>query len=250
MALTTEDYRQAIQEMLDLFDALPQVSVKSRNVRLVQVAHGWANQIYRFARAILVLSDSGFEHEARVIVRSMLEYTITLHWLIEVGDDGVDAVMAEHQRSLRNASEKADPGLEMPKDIIRQVLDFEVPAVTEQETLRRFEQVCEELGIEQNLYIVYRVECSIAHPTFAAASEYLVERPDELTPAFVTKPSDETAVIALAAHCLVWAGRSLDSLLKDRPLREPLQKIARRIESARALPHRQVRAKRSRPARA
>ncbi len=112
----------------------------------------------------------------------MLEYTITLHWLIEVGDDAVDALMSEHQRALKVASEKADLGLELPEDAIREILDVDVPKVAEQDTLRRFERVCEELGVAHNLYIVYRVECAAAHPTLAAASVYLVERPDKGIP--------------------------------------------------------------------
>lgn len=236
---TEEEYRQAIEEMLEIFESLPQISVRARNARLVEVAYGWSIQIHRFARAILQLSDSGFANEARVLVRSMLEYTITLQWLVEVGDSAIDAAIREHQRSLKAATEQADLGMELPEEVIRKILDLEIPPVAEQATLRRFEQICKDLGVAHNLYIVYRVESSVTHPTLAAATEYLVEQPGEQNLGFVTRPTGiGGAAIALAAHCLVWAGRSLDSVLNDRPLRDPLKRIARRIDAAPVLPHR------------
>src|SRR5271170_6087299 len=104
MDLTDGDFRTAIEELISLYETLPATEVDVENARLMQVAHGWTAQIFRFAKSILVLADSGFGHEADVIARSMLEYTVILHWVLEVGDDAVDALMSEHQRSLKAAS--------------------------------------------------------------------------------------------------------------------------------------------------
>ncbi len=156
---SADDYRRAVEETLALFEALPSVEVDRDNVWQLQIAHGWATQANRFARCILVLSDGGFAHEARVIVRSLLEYAITLHWLVQVGDDAVSAVMAEHQRAIRVAADQAAFDLPFPTEAIREVLDVEVPKVDEQDTLRHFIEICKNLGVDRDLYIVYRVEC-------------------------------------------------------------------------------------------
>ena len=113
-----------------------------------------------------------------MIARSMLEYTVILHWVLEVGDDAVDALMSEHQRSLKAASKKADPDLGLPMEAIQEILSVEVREVDEQDTLRWFEGVCRELGVESNLYVVYRVMCAVAHPTISAAAAYLVDLGD------------------------------------------------------------------------
>ena len=242
MSLTDGDFREAVNQLLDLSNTLGTVEFSEEDGRLIQLAHGWTAQVFRFARSILVLVDSGFAHEATVMARSMLEYTVMLHWVLEVGDEAVDAIMKEHQRSLRATSDKADPGLELPMEAIQEILDTEIPEVDEQDTVRWFEGVCRELGVAHNLYIVYRTMSAIAHPTFAAAAAYLVDLGEDMLPGFKTEPSNGagTGDIPLAATCLVWAASSLDSLLDGRPMQEPIERIANRIGTVPSLPPRLV----------
>lgn len=241
MDLTDGDFRTAIEELISLYETLPATEVDVENARLMQVAHGWTAQIFRFAKSILVLADSGFGHEADVIARSMLEYTVILHWVLEVGDDAVDALMSEHQRSLKAASKKADPDLGLPMEAIQEILSVEVREVDEQDTLRWFEGVCRELGVESNLYVVYRVMCAVAHPTISAAAAYLVDLGDSVPSGFKPEPSGGLEAVPLAASLLVWAASSLDSLLEGRPMEESIEGIAARIETVPHLPPRQRR---------
>jgi hypothetical protein len=236
----TQAHRKAIDRMVAMCGGLGSVDIKGRNSRLFLIAYGWTAQVYRFAQALLVLVDAGFEHEARVLVRSILEYTITLDWLTKVGENGVDAVVRQHQRSMKAIHASTDPVFKNPEmeAALRAVLAADVPKVDEEEALRVFKTICEELGIDETLYIVYRVECSFSHPTLAAASEYDATLENGGAPAVRVTPTGGLGVVALTAHCLVWAGRALDTLLVNRPLRKELQEIARSIGCAPTLPHR------------
>lgn len=232
-------YRRAIGEMLHEFAQLPSLSVHVKNQRLIQIAYGWCSQVYRFGRAVTCLVDNGFGHESEATVRSMLEYTITLHWLVQVGDRGVDAVFRRHQASLRAIEGSARGGNEelIPPDLVADILAQDVPKVDEEGTLRRFEAICRELGLDHNLYVVYRLQCGLTHPTFTAAATYIDETGDSVQ--FLDVPrSRGNGNLAMAAHCMVWAGRAFDELLVGRPLRRHLQRTARSIGSALTLPHR------------
>jgi hypothetical protein len=248
-APTLKQYRKAVDDMLKQFEALPSVRGKARDQEIIEIAYAWAAQVYRFARAILVLADAGFEHEAQVLARSMLEYTITLHWLVEVRDRGVKAVMRLHQRALRNIQETASKGegMLLPADAIDSVLSVDVPQVDEEDTLRRFEEICAEHGIVHNLYLAYRVMSAVAHPSYSAVAEYVEvdEETGEVTMLRADPPPRAGSAVSWAAHCLVWTGRALDKLLSDRPLRKELQRIARQIETVRVLPERGLPRKRT-----
>ena len=51
MDLTDGDFRTAIEELISLYETLPATEVDVENACLMQVAHGWTAQIFRFAKS-------------------------------------------------------------------------------------------------------------------------------------------------------------------------------------------------------
>src|SRR5712692_7845762 len=68
--------------------------------QLMGCAWGLYAQVYRHARAALVLTDAAMEHEAHVHLRAALEHAIMLHWVVERGDAGVEAILASQERQV------------------------------------------------------------------------------------------------------------------------------------------------------
>lgn len=57
--------------------------------------------MHRHARAAVPLSDNGMGHEAGIIARIMMEHTVVTHWIVERGDDGVDALLANQSKRMK-----------------------------------------------------------------------------------------------------------------------------------------------------
>ncbi len=79
--MTEDRYRQAIDEIVRGLTQLtaPLTLANPNRVRCLQVAYGWCAEIHRLARAVVILLDQELGHEARPLVRVLLEHTVTLH---------------------------------------------------------------------------------------------------------------------------------------------------------------------------
>jgi hypothetical protein len=59
-----------------------------------------------------------------VLARVMLEHTIVLHWIIERGDDGIDAVLANQSKQMKGWLQKArNTSLEVPQAISEEITE-------------------------------------------------------------------------------------------------------------------------------
>jgi len=77
------------------FDALADsgsVNVDYDKGLVFLTAYGWWAGITRSAQAISTLHQSGLAHESAPIVRTVLQHTLALQWLVETGDKAVAAV--------------------------------------------------------------------------------------------------------------------------------------------------------------
>jgi hypothetical protein len=61
-------------------------------------------EIHRLARAATVLMDNNMSHESGIMARVMMEHTVLLHWIIERGDDDVDALLANQAKRMKTAA--------------------------------------------------------------------------------------------------------------------------------------------------
>jgi Family of unknown function (DUF5677) len=158
--MTEERYRRAIDEMVRALAQMPTplTLANPNRVRCLQLAYGWGAEIHRLARAVIVLLDAGLGHEARPIVRVLLEHTVTLHWLVEAGDGAAEAFLARHERSMQKLRKDAEGGpLMPPPDLVAPKAIGEVPILPEGQALRDFRSICRDLSLLNTLYAVFRL---------------------------------------------------------------------------------------------
>ncbi|WP_419796356.1 DUF5677 domain-containing protein [Streptomyces fuscus] len=91
------------------------IETKQRKYRSVLIGHGWCDEVHRLAEASLYLVDHGYGHEALILLRTMFETTISLHWLSQKGDAGALGVFTEGSRLNRAAAEDMQKGFNVPK---------------------------------------------------------------------------------------------------------------------------------------
>lgn len=59
-------------------------------------------QVHRHSRAAVLMTDNGMGHEAGIMARVMMEHTIVMHWIIERGNKGVDALRANQSKRMKD----------------------------------------------------------------------------------------------------------------------------------------------------
>lgn len=240
--MTDDPYRKAIDELVRGLAQMPTplTLADPKRVRCLQLAYGWCAEIHRLARAVVVLLDAELGHEARPIVRVLLEHTVTLHWLVEAGDGAVEVFLARHERSMQKLRKDAEGGPLMPPSGLLALTEISgVPILPEVQALRNFRSICGEFSLLNTLYSVFRIESAYIHPSWAGAAAFMAG--DKEHPALRPTPSIPTdGLVQLVAACLVWASRDLDDLLAHRPRRQRLGRIAAELgvlPRLPALPH-------------
>jgi hypothetical protein len=177
---------------------------------VIACAWGLYAQVHRHARAAIVLTGAGMDHEAHLHVRAALEHTVLLHWVVERGQPGVDAILtsqaAQVDRSVKTAREAA---LELAPEIERAM---EATRTDEKKAAQAFRKICEELGI-LDLYFVYGVESQFVHPSVLTINSYATASGLTLAP----QGDIHRGNFALLAPCLIWSGRALDRLVPGQP---------------------------------
>ncbi len=153
------------------FDALADggsVSVDHDKGLVFLTAYGWWAGITRSAQAISTLHQSGLAHESAPIVRTVLQHTLALQWLVETGDKAVAAVQEytddNTRKLLKTIAEANWPPSSFamtvpPKPVIHNPL---VPK------LKNFEELCIAYNTRV-IYVLFRVLSAYARvcPRFA-----------------------------------------------------------------------------------
>jgi Family of unknown function (DUF5677) len=226
----------------------PEVTDESP-LHILSCIWGLYAQIHRFGRAAVTLMDNGMGQEANVLIRAMLEYTVVLHWIIERGNDGVDAFLAKQSRSIKNWLRHAEgTSLTVPPDVAAE-LTAPVPGIDEAKAVRAFETVCKEVDA-RDLYAVYGIQSLLVHPTVTTSNIYTDASGER--PILTLEPSGEGSPtnISLIAHCLIWAGRDFDGLSVKHPRAAGLEKLAKQIMARPTLPpYQQITSNRGGPTR-
>jgi hypothetical protein len=92
-------YRQIVDVLLAEHEkSTPAQPRDASTARKLTVTWGLYCQVYRLARSATMLADHGMDQEGLVLIRVMLEHTIMLHWIVERGDDGIDAMHANQSK--------------------------------------------------------------------------------------------------------------------------------------------------------
>lgn len=216
---------QAIEMLVAAFEALTasgSVRVNSGAARLFTAAFGWWASINRSCQAVLVLRRSGLEHEAAPIVRSIVQHSLVLQWMAEVGDVALDAVTEYGDNNTRLLTET----LKQAKWALPDGFDPQVPpkpAVANPlvSRVKNFEELCILYGARE-LYVTYRLLSAYAHPTATGAMAYV----DHASGRPATRSTAPTrGFIVQTAICLAQTGHVMNSLLEGGPLQETLDQV-------------------------
>ncbi|MGI5436728.1 DUF5677 domain-containing protein [Streptomyces shenzhenensis] len=228
-SVTPQQYREAAEKLIANYRTAGPIETKQRKYRSVLIGHGWCNEVHRLAGASLNLVDNGYRHEALILLRTMFETTISLHWLSQKGDAGALGVFAEGGRLNRAAAEDMRKGFNVPQDLIDAIKGEPVEKTDESEIFRKFQAQCDEVDPKRQLYSVYRYLCSFAHPSATSASTF-VEWSTE-PPSLRSEPREDAASVveATVAMCLIWAGRAFDEMVNGKPRKQFLRSAAKNL---------------------
>jgi hypothetical protein len=234
-SVTPQQYREAAEKMIADYRAAVPIETKQRKYRSVLIGHGWCAEVHRLAESALLLVDRGHAHEALILLRTMFETTISLHWLSQKGDAGARGVLAEGDRTNRAALTDLEKAFKLPQDLVDTIKNVAVEKSDESEIFRKFQAQCDEIDSKRELYSVYRHLCGFAHPSATGAFAFI--EPSTEPPSLRTEPRVGTSVVeATTAMCLIWAGRAFDEMVSGKPRKQFLRSVARGLGMPPMLP--------------
>lgn len=206
---------RVIEQLLETFDqVVSQGLLQPKNdvsQRVLIVAYGWWAYINRMAQAALTLRRAGLEHEASPIIRTILQYGLSLQWLTETGDTAVDAVEEYADDNMRLLQKTLGAAKWAPIE----GFNLETPPRPPNPNplvnkLRNFEELCISYGARE-LYVPFRALSAYVHPTTIGARAYLDQERGTIS-AQAVKTTTETLIIQ-TAMCLIQAGKAFSGLI-------------------------------------
>ncbi|MFD4636972.1 DUF5677 domain-containing protein [Lentzea sp. NPDC058436] len=219
--------RSAILHLTDAFDAMveaEEIAVQVETSHVFKAMYGWWVGIVRSSKAVVLLHDNGLDREAEPIVRSIVQHALTLQWVVDVGDEALDAITEhgenERDRMLGHAKRA---GWSFPGDDG----DSEPRAAGGSHRLlpmvKNFAALCAAYDA-QSAYVVFCLLSGTVHPSVAGATAYF---DDELRLNSAPVRESFAGLIATAA-CLVQTMKTINRLLADNPFDDAID----RAESA------------------
>ncbi|MFJ6500872.1 DUF5677 domain-containing protein [Streptomyces virginiae] len=234
---TPEQCRVAMREIIDDYRKATSAPTQERKRRVILIGHGWCAEIHRLAEAALTLIDNGHRHESLILVRTAWEMTISLHWLTQKGDKGAEGVFSEGARQSKAlVGDMVKANFTTPQSVLDAVLQLPYDKTEEALTFKYFQQQCDVIDPSKQLYSVYRHLSGTAHPSDHAAYAFL--NPFTDPPGLLKDPKEGLPVSEVTmTQCLIWAGRSFDSLISGQPRKQFLRRKARELGLVQVLPH-------------
>lgn len=236
-ALDPQLHRHVVDALVGEFERrTEQCAVLPERAATFSVAWGLYAQAHRYARAALHLTDEGMAQEVHALVRIVLDFAVTLHWLAEAGDDGVVALQRKHAGQMKEFLRRASgTRLRVPAEAAEAFGQIAVQ-VSDAEAASTFEGLCRRMG-RTDLYAIYGIESAFVHPSMLVSNTYNDAGARDGNSLRVRPNADvHRGSIPLIAHCLIWANRALDDLIVDHPARAGLERLAASIGAAPRLP--------------
>lgn len=223
----TRPLEEIRDELLALYDELPELEVLAEHARTGILAHGWYTRLRRSARALAVLDDAGFQHESAPIRRSMLEHALALRWLVDVNEAAVDALVVAHQARLRRMRAHMSEGWAVRAEDLDSLLEIDVPNSPEQVRLA-FTHLNEKYG-SGDFMVAWLLETGTSHPSYSSATAYSSgDGTPENTHLHHASP-DSAGSDRVVVLLLLVAGQAFNDIVRDHPWTERLQQIEAEI---------------------
>lgn len=209
---------QVIAELIAAFDAVvaaEQASTLQQDLGRLRCMYGWWAWINRSSKLLLAAAAAGLEHEAAPNMRSILEHTLAMLWVLDEGDTALDAVEAAWKvRQGELYDELVAAGWPVPDGVTR-------ADKVEHPRMRRILKI-HRLFVAydaHHLYIPYRMLSTHVHPSAKGAAAYLS---DDGLSAQPVRPGNDRVLVAL---CLMWAAEAMNNVFAGDPLSAALSRV-------------------------
>lgn len=172
------------QDVIGAFDTasgpdpvfVPQVSPAAlAEVEAVAVVFGWTTRIVRTAEAALLLVRSGSGGEIAPLMRSMIEHTVALAWLVDQRGVAFQALVRQRSEQARRMKEAQEVGWDLGEEAgrhLQQAIDIETDADSRYvDYLLHTRSQASKYG-HGSMYQAWLSETWSSHPTIASAQPY------------------------------------------------------------------------------
>lgn len=227
--------RKLLKELLRMHDENPVPQLDEVKVpEVAKIVWPYCHQVQRFAKAAMKLADAGFGHETQVYVRAALEYTVTAHYIAQLGVDGVNMWHDTHQMLADRTINESLASIAVSDDIRQAVFDDSKDAGAHQTALDAFVRICKELDV-MPLYAWWATSSTLLHPTTVGRNLYFSGGVLSKTPAIIQSPTKTFEQMIIV---LVWSMTVGDALLRAPKHEARLDEIAESIGRVKHLPAR------------
>ncbi|WP_206448805.1 DUF5677 domain-containing protein [Agrococcus sp. KRD186] len=250
MELSTAELDELARELLDAWDADGHPTEMSQprarlgkpigaaDVARMECVVGLARHVHETTRAIRLLLDNGHLNAAVPLVRLVYECALTATWLVQSEDhNGIKAFLHEYTRQQSNLQSALTRAVSATFRSSRgAVADTNMDEyLGSSDNARRFDLICEDLEPGgADAYIFYKILSSISHAGvrlvdlyFSAPPRGQVVPPPRQIP---DAPLDPELLLFLASASMVWSGRAVSYISKNKTYRSMLRRAARQLE--------------------
>lgn len=237
---TAEELIEIARDLVERLVDTPggQFEVKTNrmaNLAHVPLVHAYSTHTLRLGSVGVDLLERGLYLEAVPTVRAAYEAALTASWLAD-SKEAPAAVFNEdvrQRKSLAAAMALANSPVFREGGPTLPYVDLERLDSAADVQAKWFKQLCEALHPGgPDAYVIYKALSAFTHPSAALADQYVQENADHPSGMrLLTNPNQQadTAWLAVLVSAMVWAGRSIDVMVKGSPNRDYLREVARRL---------------------
>lgn len=267
---TTAELLEIIDDLNDAWDTgtetvpfHPLRNSKNKRIEGLELVRGSAilglgRHVVKTAQAIRLLIDNDMATSAIPLTRMVFECALTSALLANSKDDhGVKSMLKDYARFrglLKSDSMQA--ATETFRDGAQHITDDDMtPFSGSYDHLRNFQQVCMDLTpAGTDAYIIFRILSAYSHATVKNSDTYFTPNDSEILPYYVPDPDAPIGadfLLWLTAASMVWSGRPVSYVTKDKTHRSELRRCARELgtkadlEVSEAYRQRHIKAKRA-----
>ncbi|TQM85485.1 hypothetical protein FHX81_7970 [Saccharothrix saharensis] len=215
--------KTAILILTEAFDAVMdagQITVHAQTSHVFHATFGWWAWIMRSSKAAVLLHDNGLDHEADPIIRSILQHALVLQWVIDVGDQALEAV-AEHgeneqRRFFVHAQRAGWPSPEAVGAPVAPKPDTPHPLLP---MVKNFAELCRAYDA-QTAYVAFSLYSAHVHPSVQGAMAYL----DDQTGLRGTPAPESYSGLLHTAACSIQTTKTINRLIAGQPFDQAISR--------------------------
>jgi hypothetical protein len=224
------------RKLMDEADALlatDSTEIHRQHDEVFLAMFGWWRMVVRSSRALWALNGQGYTIEAAPIMRNIVDHTLAMVWLADVGKDGLTAleVMAHWSREQTIERAKINNWTIPPE-----VLQVAPPVQPGDPDEKKYNALVGEFVNFSNrvdafaipdMYVVYQYLSRYSHSSAYTAHPYIQRMDDGTIRLRGTAPSQGNADLIWSAVSLIQAGHAISPMMIGDPLRKTLDKAAK-----------------------